>query len=99
MASQCGTPALARALNRILVEHIRSVLPSLRTRLEDALGKRVAELQLYGAAPPGSTSAQRCGHDLGAKVLAIALEPTQMVSYSAFCRGCFCLALRAASSL
>ena len=59
VASQCGTPALARALNRILVEHIRAVLPSLRKKLEDALAKRVAELQLYGGAPPGQTSAQR----------------------------------------
>ena len=60
MASQCGTPALARALNRILVDHIRAVLPSLRTKLEEALGKRTAELGMYGSAPPGSTSAQRC---------------------------------------
>ena len=58
VASQCGTPALARALNRILVEHIRSVLPTLRTKLEDALSRRVVELQVYGVDPPGHTSAQ-----------------------------------------
>ena len=59
VASQCGTPALARALNRILVDHIRAVLPSLRVKLEEALAKRTAELSMYGSAPPGSTSAQR----------------------------------------
>ena len=58
VASQCGTPALARALNRILVDHIRAVLPQLRAKLEDALSRRVVELQVYGAEPPGHTSAQ-----------------------------------------
>ena len=59
VASQCGTPALARALTRILVDHIRAVLPHLRSRLEDALSRRVVELQVYGAEPPGHTSAQK----------------------------------------
>lgn len=59
VASQCGTPALARALNRILVDHIRIVLPHLRTRLEDALGRRRVELQVYGAEPPGHSNAQK----------------------------------------
>ncbi|KAK9813544.1 hypothetical protein WJX73_006112 [Symbiochloris irregularis] len=59
VASQCGTPALARALNRILVDHIRAVLPHIRGRLEDALSRRVVELQVYGHTPPGHTSAQR----------------------------------------
>ena len=59
VGSQCGTANLARTLNRILVEHIRSLLPSLRSAIEDALDKRAAELMSYGEAPVGDTNASR----------------------------------------
>ena len=59
VGSQCGTANLARTLNRILVEHIRSLLPSLRSAIEDALDKRAAELMTYGEAPVGDTNASR----------------------------------------
>ena len=57
---QCGRGALAKSLNKVLVEHIRASLPSLRARLEEALDKSNTELRAYGDAPPGQTSAARC---------------------------------------
>ncbi|CAK0784287.1 hypothetical protein CVIRNUC_007491 [Coccomyxa viridis] len=56
---QCGRGALAKSLNKVLVEHIRASLPSLRARLEEALDKSNTELRAYGDAPPGQTSAAR----------------------------------------
>ncbi len=50
---------LARALNQILVDHIRALLPSLRAKMEDAIAARQRELRLYGDAPPGNTNAAR----------------------------------------
>ena len=57
---QCGRGALAKSLNRVLVEHIRASLPNLRARLEEALDKTNVELKAYGDAPPGQTTAARC---------------------------------------
>ncbi len=59
VAPQCGIGALARALNRVLVEHIRAALPGLRARLDSTLERRAAELKTYGELPPGHTSASR----------------------------------------
>ena len=56
---QCGTANLARSLNRILVDHIRHLLPRLRQQIDDALQKRAAELRVYGDQPPGSTGIAR----------------------------------------
>ncbi len=56
---QCGTAHLARSLNRILVDHIRHLLPRLRRQIEDALDKRAAELRIYGDHPPGSSGLAR----------------------------------------
>lgn len=61
VASQCGIGHLARSLNQILVEHIRTMLPSLRTRMEEAISLRQVELRRYGESPPGSTPAARGG--------------------------------------
>eukprot|EP00887_Chlorella_sp_A99_P006729 scaffold3.g6729.t1 len=61
VASQCGVGHLARSLNQILVDHIRTMLPSLRGRMEDAIAGRQAELRLYGEAPPGNSPAARGG--------------------------------------
>lgn len=52
---------LARTLNQILVDHIRTLLPSLRNKMEEAIAARQRELRLYGDAPPGNTNAARCG--------------------------------------
>ena len=57
---QCGRGALAKSLNKVLVEHIRASLPNLRARLEEALEKTNVELKAYGDAPPGQTTAARC---------------------------------------
>jgi dynamin 1-like protein len=56
---QCGRGALAKSLNKVLVEHIRASLPALRARLEEALEKANTELKAYGDAPPGQTNAAR----------------------------------------
>ena len=48
VANQCGLQNLAKALNHILVEHIRTLLPSLKSSVEDMLAKRFHELKLYG---------------------------------------------------
>lgn len=61
VASQCGVGHLARVLNTLLVEHIRGLLPSLRHKIEDAVGSRRRELTMYGDAPPGNSSAARGG--------------------------------------
>ena len=61
---QCGVANLARALNQILVDHIRTMLPSLRSKIEDAVGSRQKELRMYGDAPPGNTNAARYVHVL-----------------------------------
>ena len=60
-ALQCGVGHLARVLNSLLVEHIRGLLPSLRHKIEEAVGARRRELAMYGDAPPGSSSAARGG--------------------------------------
>ena len=39
-ALQCGVGHLARVLNSLLVEHIRGLLPSLRVKIEEAVGAR-----------------------------------------------------------
>ncbi|KAK9803596.1 hypothetical protein WJX72_003244 [[Myrmecia] bisecta] len=59
VAAQCGIANLARSLNRILVEHIRTLLPTLRGHIEQALDKRIAELRVYGDMPPGQSGAAR----------------------------------------
>jgi Dynamin central region len=51
--------ALARALNAILVTHIRAQLPSLGRDLEEAAEARARELRTYGDTPPGNSSAAR----------------------------------------
>lgn len=56
---QCGRGALAKSLNKVLVEHIRASLPNLRARLEEALEKTTTELKAYGDTPPGQTTAAR----------------------------------------
>ena len=60
MREQCGRGALAKSLNKVLVDHIRASLPNLRARLEEALEKTNVELKAYGDAPPGQTTAARC---------------------------------------
>lgn len=59
VSSQCGTANLARGLNRILVDHIRGLLPGLRATIEKEMDERAAELISYGEAPVGDTSAAK----------------------------------------
>ena len=59
-------PNLARSLNVILVDHIKSMLPALRSKMEDAIAARQRELRLYGDAPPGNTNAARWAGGRGA---------------------------------
>lgn len=48
VTAHCGLHNLAKALNHILVEHIRALLPSLKASIEEMLDKRFHELKLYG---------------------------------------------------
>ena len=59
MTAHCGLHNLAKALNHILVEHIRALLPSLKTSIEDMLDKRFHELKLYGDPLSGQSAGTR----------------------------------------
>jgi hypothetical protein len=48
VAPQCGVSNLAGRLNSILVEHIRSLLPGLRRRVQEMLEQRLQELKALG---------------------------------------------------
>ncbi|KAH3765617.1 dynamin GTPase [Pelomyxa schiedti] len=48
IASRCGTPFLAQRLNEILLNHIKEVLPSLKTKIVQKIGETEAELATYG---------------------------------------------------
>ncbi|KAL9174441.1 hypothetical protein ABFS82_02G053000 [Erythranthe guttata] len=43
LADRCGVPQLAKNLNQILVQHIKTVLPGLKKRIKDALVSVVKE--------------------------------------------------------
>lgn len=51
MASQCGVSNLAINLNQILIDHIRHILPNLKSQINKELETRLSELELYGDAP------------------------------------------------
>lgn len=57
--AHCGLHNLAKALNHILVEHIRALLPSLKTSIEEMLDKRFHELKLYGDPLNGQSAGTR----------------------------------------
>ena len=59
VAAQCGLHNLAKALNHILVEHIKALLPSLKTSIEEMLDKHFHELKLYGDPLNGQSSGTR----------------------------------------
>eukprot|EP01102_Stenamoeba_stenopodia_P021446 TRINITY_DN8644_c0_g1_i1.p1 TRINITY_DN8644_c0_g1~~TRINITY_DN8644_c0_g1_i1.p1 ORF type:complete len:754 (-),score=182.83 TRINITY_DN8644_c0_g1_i1:121-2382(-) len=48
IASRCGTPFLAKTLNRILMNHIRECLPELKKKLSKKIQETSAELASYG---------------------------------------------------
>ncbi|KAK1414591.1 hypothetical protein QVD17_30338 [Tagetes erecta] len=48
LADRCGVPQLAKKLNQILVQHIRAVLPGLKTRISSALVSVAKEHASYG---------------------------------------------------
>ncbi|KAL4075418.1 Dynamin central region-domain-containing protein [Scleroderma yunnanense] len=54
-AQYCGTPFLARKLNLILMQHIRSTLPDIKARISQQLAKFNAELISLGG-PMGDGS-------------------------------------------
>lgn len=59
VTAHCGLHNLAKALNHILVEHIRALLPSLKTSIEEMLDKRFHELKLYGDPMSGQSAGSR----------------------------------------
>lgn len=48
VASRCGTLFLAKTLNRILVQHIRDVLPELKLKVNKMLSEAQTEMMAYG---------------------------------------------------
>ncbi|KAG6710987.1 hypothetical protein I3842_05G030300 [Carya illinoinensis] len=48
LADQCGVPQLAKKLNQILVQHIKAVLPGLKSRISSALVSMAKEHASYG---------------------------------------------------
>ena len=58
MAAQCGTGNLARLLNKLLVAHIRSVLPGLRRSLSEQTAALARELEALGQEHPEGRAAQ-----------------------------------------
>ncbi|KAJ1704076.1 hypothetical protein LUZ63_003855 [Rhynchospora breviuscula] len=48
LAHCCGVPQLAKKLNQILVQHIKAVLPGLKSRVSAQLTSVAKEAQLYG---------------------------------------------------
>ncbi|XP_047944968.1 dynamin-related protein 3A-like [Salvia hispanica] len=48
IADRCGVPQLAKKLNQILVQHIKSVLPGLKSRISAALVSVAKEFASYG---------------------------------------------------
>ncbi|KAL6839960.1 hypothetical protein ACP4OV_029770 [Aristida adscensionis] len=64
LAQYCGIPQLAKKLNQILVQHIRTVLPGLKSRISSQLTAVAKELAVYGD-PVDSKAGQ------GAKLLNI----------------------------
>ncbi|EFJ24218.1 hypothetical protein SELMODRAFT_101670 [Selaginella moellendorffii] len=47
---RCGIPQLAKKLNQILVQHIKTVLPELKTRINTQMVALLKELTSYGEA-------------------------------------------------
>ncbi|ANB11481.1 dynamin-like GTPase VPS1 [Sugiyamaella lignohabitans] len=52
----CGTPYLAKRLNSILLNHIKTTLPDIKARIETSLKKYQTELAALGPADLGSPS-------------------------------------------
>ncbi|KAK9287432.1 hypothetical protein L1049_015853 [Liquidambar formosana] len=48
LADRCGVPQLAKKLNQILVQHIKTVLPGLKSRISSALVAVAKEHASYG---------------------------------------------------
>ncbi|XP_034903088.1 dynamin-related protein 3A isoform X2 [Populus alba] len=48
LADRCGVPQLAKKLNQILVQHIKSILPGLKSRISSALVSVAKEHASYG---------------------------------------------------
>ncbi|KAK4784250.1 hypothetical protein SAY86_018618 [Trapa natans] len=48
LADRCGVPQLAKKLNQILVQHIKAVLPGLKSRISSALVSVAKEHASYG---------------------------------------------------
>ncbi|CAI0556974.1 unnamed protein product [Linum tenue] len=67
VADRCGVPQLAKKLNNILVQHIKALLPGLKSRISDALVSVAKEHASYGEI----TESKVCNAGQGALVLNI----------------------------
>lgn len=103
VTAHCGLHNLAKALNHILVEHIRALLPSLKTSIEDMLDKRFHELKLYGDPMSGQSAGSRSDTHLSISTSIIFATSITIVSDNCCCgymsRGFQDAALRSNGSL
>ena len=51
LADRCGSAYLCQVLNRLLMEHIRNCMPSLRQKVQTMLAEKEKELEGYGENP------------------------------------------------
>ena len=56
VSSRCGIPHLAKLLNRVLIHHIRDVVPMLKGKLLDMIAE--TEYELSGLGDPGIDAAE-----------------------------------------
>ena len=54
LADRCGTAYLEQILNRLLLEHIRKCMPTLRHKIDVLLQQKMEELEGYGSDPTAS---------------------------------------------
>ncbi|KAK9184677.1 hypothetical protein WN943_025028 [Citrus x changshan-huyou] len=62
LADRCGVPQLAKKLNQILVQHIKAILPGLKSRISSALVSVAKEHASYGEI----TESKACRKDFNA---------------------------------
>ncbi|KAF5936925.1 hypothetical protein HYC85_024431 [Camellia sinensis] len=69
LVDRCGVPQLAKKLNQILVQHIKTILPGLKSRISAALVSVAKEHASYGEITESKASSTSLFFDTIAKLL------------------------------
>ncbi|KAJ4850702.1 Dynamin- protein 3A [Turnera subulata] len=64
LADRCGVPQLAKKLNQILVQHIKAILPGLKSRISSALVSVAKEHASYGEITESKVYTSSCQSSL-----------------------------------